>query len=354
MDKTKLVVGQMGSPGGDGKLWVALPDNAEPYVTVVAPGIKHYNAGPVDNTGMQKYPLVITASTNGTAVDLSTTKPEFCVGQQVTFTLAGLPMGSISNMVGKWQLPTNYVNNVYQQFVLFSPAPTVYDVNPGLLANTNQVSCWYVKGNGGHIMVGLSLLFNNGQYANVAANGDFAIYRPTFSGFQNDGNGLDWDSPYLVGTMDWDVNLDSKYDGLFGVTQTLNSNNENSDYYTGGFDTLDGDTEIYGTPNTNGPSIYIASDPIIKHNIFFGDAPKAIAAPCANMIVNFNDYLRFKPGVLPNDGNIYVTIATNGWYVNGSACLIGSISPNDLPPATAPVNNVAFPTWTAVRHGGGH
>jgi hypothetical protein len=344
----QISLGSYGNQGTDGNLYVAFKNDQN---VVITPQTAHAWYGG-NLAGVQKYTLTLTASTNGTAVDLLTTNtPEFCVGQYVTFALNGLPTdGSIVDMVGNWQLPTKYVNEVYQPFALFSPASTVYDINASLLANTNQTSCWFVNGSGGAVSIGLNLHFNNGQYASVAAAGNISVYRPTFSHFHNDQNGFSWGTAKLVGVMEWDVKLDSKYDGLFGVTQLLNTDNENSDYYTGGYDFLDGSTEIYGTKATNGPSTYTVTDNN-SHSIDFYDSPADIAFPCANMMANFTDYLRFQPS---GSGNIYVTIATNGWYMNGHACLGGSISPDALPPATAPVNSDTFPTWVNVRSGGGH
>jgi len=63
------------------------------------------------------------------------------------------------------------------------------------------------------------------------------------------------------------------------------------------------------------------------------------------MIANFKDYLRFQP-----DGGIWVTIATVDWHMNGDACLAGGILPDDLPPASPPVDSDAFPLWDLVRH----
>jgi len=60
--------------------------------------------------------------------------------------------------------------------------------------------------------------------------------------------------------------------------------------------------------------------------------------------LHFKDYLRFQPS-----GGIYVTIATNGWYVDAAACVGFSASPTNCPPAAAPVDNDEFPLWTENR-----
>ena len=347
---TQIQIAGLGTLGTDTNLYLLLPDGVTNTITPKVNGTNYYTF----NVWATKYHCYIGLATSTTNANLDTATPEVCVGQLATFTLYGLPNESISNMVGNWSLTAKYVNEVYQPFVLFSPGYTVYDINADFFINTNKIVCWYVNGTQSHVSVGLNLIFNNRQYANVAVNGNISVYRPNSSDFHADGNYLYWNFPMLKGFQSWDVRLNSTFDGLYGITQIINSDNANSDYYTGGFDILDGNTEIYGTATTNAPMQYIASGPPATHSIQFGDEPYDYAAPCANMIANFKDYLRFKPGLSLNDGNIYVTISTNGWYMNGRACQIGTISPDDLSPASQPVDNDTFPEWTGVKHGGGN
>ena len=345
---TKITVD--GTPlGTDGIAWKVYPDGADVPLRVqtTVPLVRISPAA-------KKYQFTITASTNGTAVDLSTVTPEFCVGQQVTFAATWDSDPGALSMTGFWHLPDKYVNEVYPAFGLFSPATTVYDINSSLLENTNQTTCWFVNGSGGACSIRETLHFTNGQYVNIATAGSFTVYRPTFTNFNNVFNYFTWNNPTLQANMEWNVTLVSKYDGLFGVTQIINANG--GIYDNGGFDCLDGNTEIYGDISGNGPQPYVVTNSTPgAHTTTLLDNPdtQVIFPPCPDMLANFKDYLRFKPGLSTNDGNIFVTISTNGWHMDGQACVTG-VDHTNLPPAITPINNDTFPVWYGVRSGGGN
>ena len=165
--------------GADGIRWLAVPAGGDVDVTPIVKTKDNYNFG----VGAQKYMPTITA--NGANLDNET--PEFCVGQQVTFALNGLP--SFVDAVGHWSLPGNYVN---EQWQLFTTDPVTgsesyfgslnYRVNPDLLAITGRnltTTCWYVnKVDAGTVGVNANLHFSNGQYASVAAMGNVSVFRP--------------------------------------------------------------------------------------------------------------------------------------------------------------------------------
>ena len=141
--------------------------------------------------------------------------------------------------------------------------------------------------------------------------------------------------------MTWNVTVNSEFDGQFGIIQLLLGTGL---YYgTGGEYVLDGSTEIYGPPNTNGPSSYRTNNPA-THVLGFLDTPSAPATPCVDMNLKFKDYLRFQPA-----GGIFVTIATNGWYVDASACLLTGASKTNCPPASPYTDNDEFPVWQYYR-----
>jgi len=189
---------------------------------------------------------------------------------------------------------------------------------------------------------------SNGQHVNIAAAGQFSIYRPKVLSFVPTANDIQWDSPLLTAVMSWDVTLESDYDGEYGITQLMLGTGFY--YNTDGQYVLDGNTEIYGTPQTNGPSVYIANDPN-THTIGFLDTPTAPATPCVDMDIKFKDYIRFKP---VGEHSIYITIAKNGWLVDASACLASGLSKSNCPPASGPVDSAEFPVWTLKRAGGGN
>jgi hypothetical protein len=87
--------------GSDGIRWTTYPDGKDVPLSIQT-GVLLSKIDP----GESKYHPYITA--NGANLDTST--PEFCVGQNVTFTLNGLPLGNIVNMAGQWNLPGKFVN----------------------------------------------------------------------------------------------------------------------------------------------------------------------------------------------------------------------------------------------------
>ncbi len=324
MDVTSLTV--LGKhPGSDGNVWIALPDNSEPDMTVTAPA-DHYSAG----ASPQKYTSYLTA--NGDNLDNKT--PEFCVGQQVTFTLNGLP--GFVDAVGHWSLPGKYVNEQYQ----YSSSCTSYRVNPDLLNITGQnlaTHCWYVNQPGGTVGVNANLHFSNGQYASVTAMGKFSIFRPTLSNFNPLLNLFTWDSPVLHANMSWLLTVNSKYDGYVGTTQLINASGLLY-YNTGGEFYLDG-SEIYGESNTGLTLQYFVADPT-THTTRFLDTPRGTALPCVEMVATFNDYVRFMP-----NGGIWVTLGLVNWNMDGAACIITGQTRGIIPPASGPADTDAFPLW---------
>jgi hypothetical protein len=295
------------------------------------------------NVQAQDVQLKIFAITNGTAIDLSTNTPEFCVGQQVTFMAQFDPPIDYSNVVAHWHLPDKYVNASSQNNPPFGSLH--YFNDPDLLTNLTT-SCWYVNGTGGTVSVGMDLLLPDGHSVPTAAKGNFTIYRPTFSDFTQQTFDLAWNFPqplsWLEADMSWKVTVNSKYDGLYGITQLLLGTGVF--YGTDGEYVLDGDSEIYGDA-TNGPSPYTVSVPS-THTLNFEDSP---TAPTTSLDLDFEDYLRFQPS---GTNNIYITIGKNGWSVNASYnVLTSTFTPTNIPSATRPVDNDEFPEWNSFRPG---
>ena len=311
-----------------GSLYVVLTDNTDVDLTPHIAGADCYTF----NVNFTKHTPYISA--NGK--NLTETTNEFCVGQQITFQLAwDVTPPQVVNTIQQWTLPAKFVNESYAH----SSICTSYRVNGGLLTN-NPTQCWYVNGTGGRANVSQRLNFLNGQSASLAVQGDFTIYRPTVSNFTPLLNGVSWNAPILKAEMSWNVRMNSKYDGEHGITQLLLGTGF---YYdTDGEYVLDGDSEIYGEPEANGPSPYSVSNSA-THVLRFLDTPSAPATPCVDMDIKFNTYLRFKP-----TGGIFVTIATNSWYVDAAACLTGP-SKTICPPATSYGDDDAFPVWNNKR-----
>jgi hypothetical protein len=156
--------------GSDGNLYVVLPDGDEEVVTPTVSGVNDYTFG----LSATPYTPVIAARGNGINYDdISVTNPEFCVGQQLTFWMNWSPP-NVANATYFWHLPDKFVN----QATNYSPSCTTYVKNTDLLTNATT-QCWYVRDPGGACSVREILYFSNGQSVNIAAAGNFTIYRPS-------------------------------------------------------------------------------------------------------------------------------------------------------------------------------
>ena len=347
--------------GSDGNLWLALPDNEALTLNLSAPA-QHYNAWATPT----KYPVTITANGN----DLSVTNPEFCVGQKVTFSLNNLPTGNIVNMIGNWQLPARFVNVAWQNQI-FVPTPPVggyyissgsvnYRTNSSLLENTNQTSCWFVNGSGGTVGMNLNFQFNNGQYVNVTAKGDFTVFRPSVMMNQvngpryytiNDDIGLTCklklgeNNGSGDGTMRYSVEVDSKpagthpFDNQFygnvGITQLITADYSNP-------------VLIFSDERCDGSEFY--SPPIrIIHSCLPGlnDGPSDIWTTPNIVNLSCRDFIRFKPD---GDDSIWVTLGIVTWDTVGTAeqDFWGNwTKTTDVTPApSGPDRLDTFPIWT--------
>jgi len=313
----------------DMNLWMVLPDGASLDVTPFVAGADFYTMA----VGSQKYIPCITV--NDLSLDAGT--PEFCAGQHLDFKLVFDPPPEYVSQVLAWDLSGAPVNESWQE----SASGSVnYRFNPNLLTNLTT-SCWYASGGAGTASIDTWLQFANGQYCLLGVQGSFSIAKPSFSGFDNCSSlvGFVWSSPVLQANMQWGVTVQSAYDGSVGVTQLINGTNLCCN--TGGEFQLDG-----GSTNLLGQG-YSAANPA-THTARFLYARSSTASPTVNMAATFKDYLRFKPA--GNANNIWVTLATNSWSMDGSASLSGGLTRSNLPPAGALVESAEFPSWSG-RYG---
>jgi len=290
---------------------------------------------------------VITA--NGYGLDPVLTNVTFCVGQQIAFnfgfvyTQSRFPSYvSSTNALCNWTLPDKFVNVAitnYMHSLGTNAADCVYYTNnPSLLTTTNSpCTCWYINGTGGAVSMNSSLYFN-GKTVSVAAIGQIGIYRPSTTNFVQFLNDVRWSFPYLAADMSWKESLVSTINGQFGITQLLLGTGIYFD--TGGVYALDGNTTIYGENGNNAAQPYDVNN-IGSHIVQFLDTPQA---PALSLNLTFKNYLVFQPS---GNNSIFVTIATNGWYVNASYSLISDVTtPTNLAPASSPANSDEFPIWT--------
>jgi len=360
------------TPGEDGNVWLALADNSEQFITVHAPGKRHYDAWATPT----KYPAYIGLTTSTTNANLDTDMPEVCVGQNVTFTLNGMPMDQIVNMVGQWSLPAKYVNEPWQNqnWVVTDPATGAgywspygsvnYRINSSLLANTNQTSGWFYNTNGNHVSVGLNLQFQNGQSVSVAANGNFTVYRPQLLKFTNsppthyaylDTNHFNvYGSPWLTygdpnnGSMAFSCRIQSDFGGQGRWTQLINSfRNRDETYPVGSWTwSTHGDywldnSEFY-FPNMFDVTVnaHATSSPL-----GYGDAP---SWPCGLTVCTINDQFKTYVRFLPDGANsIWITLGRVDWSWNATASLSGAwLITSQYTPLAQLNDDDSFPFWT--------
>jgi hypothetical protein len=341
IDLTRLEI--LGThPGADGMVWKALPDNSVQDLTITAPGKKHYSAWATP----QKYKVNINAN-NGTDHDLDNEKPEFCVGQKVTFTLNGLP-GNVVDMVGGWSLPGKYVN----QPTNYSATCQTYVNNGDLLRNTNQTACWFVNKPGGSVSVGLNLKFDNGQMTSIARDGKFTVYRPTTTF-----NPIYHGTPQVIITnnylalgqnryhdMSFRHYIQSDFPGLAGYTQLCNGYDKRDATISTDGDELDNTEWARGQQTINNTEV--AS----LRRAFFFDAPQvplSILATTTKMHWSYRTYLRFKPD---GDGSIFVTLRLATWGLDASASYSGGWNIDSGSSCSGPSDsdNTDFPVWMQI------
>jgi hypothetical protein len=324
------VMGQALHP--DTNLWLVLPDGTNLDATPFVAGADFYR---MEVTAQKYVPAIIV---NDLSLDAGT--PEFCAGQHLEFQLVFDPPPGNVSQVSAWDLSGPPVNESWQASTNGS---VNYRFNSNLLTN-RTTRCWYSSGGSPSASVGTTLQFSNGQACSLNVQGSFRIAKPSFSGFDNCSSliGFGWSSPVLQANMQWGVTVQSAYDGSVGVTQLINGTNACCN--TGGEFRLDGTQEIY---NTTPPSLigqaYSATNPA-THLVHLLSARSATANPTVYLTANFKDYLRFRP--TGNASNIWVTVGTNRWSMDGSASLSGGLTRSNLPPAGALVESDEFPYWT--------
>ena len=341
------ITGTSKTLGSDGNLYVVEHDNTEVDITPQVSGMDYYTF----NVTAQKYTLTLTANGN----DLSVINPEFCVGQNVTFSPSWDSNPGAVDTTAHWHLPGDYKNESYA----YSSTCTSYRLNSDLLTNLST-SCWYVNKPGGACSMFEILHFSNGQYASIAAKGSFTVYRPTIS--------LEplTTAPYYTlttnivglysflklgkndesgdGEMQFTVDINSKYGGTIGLTQLITANYSNPLYVFStercdGSEFYDGPWTVTGTTDFSAPSGLTSLD----------DGPSEYWVDPNIVSLSARDFARFQPS-----GGIPVTLGIVTWETVGVANdLFGvwSITTDATTGPTGPNNSDEFPVWNANQGG---
>lgn len=349
--------------------------DANHYAYILAPN----NSPPIDVTPQASANCVFDVGfvgeyqpqilANGVPLDPVKTNATFCVGQQVSFTFrlvapAGGNTFSIgSNVIYNWTLPSpaEYVSSVTTN----SAGCPIYGNNSGLLSS-NAPGCWYIGGNGGKVTVGVSFQLPNGRYATVAALGQFAIYRPTFQFISGP-------SPFVTnavvdgtlslslgdgssGDMEFQILVDTDFQGHVGVVQLINANRVSGSGFNSTTTTEGGFWLDKNFPYGGPPGFLVQSNNEIP--LQFADGPfVGLLQPTATVYDQFQDYVIFSP---TGAGNIFVTLGllhgatgANSWSWNASTSYSTSTGTWStaagivISPSTQDATD-AFPLWTNI------
>jgi hypothetical protein len=364
-----ITIGSYGKLDSSGNVYVALPDNADVDVTPYVAGAGYYDF----NVSQYQYAFVITANSNV----LSTITPEFCVGQQVTFSNyfnPPIPNNIVASAVIKWVFTGNYVNNYTPGS---SGSSANYFVDPSLL-NNGISSAWWVSGGASPpatytAALGENLTLNNGQQVIVLANGQFNMYKPTVSNFQtyppyyaalvpttNSPNELQLGGNGGIGNAgamayNLTVNSIAPFGGGANIVQLVNASRSLSASYGGEQSTTSGqywlDTDGF---YFNGDSSIFS--PLYYNSMEFLDQPgyglnNLTGADLCSIVDSFKDYIVFKPG---GNNSIYVTLGRVLWSWSASTSKTNGVwsSPTyQVNGPSSPDGSDEFPSWPNTYSG---
>ena len=172
----------LGFEDSDGILWTLLPCGIETGDTPRAPVTS--STGPLP--GVQQANLQILA--NGNQLDPATvvSNAQFCVGQNVSFALSGLPVGATPTNF-RWTLDGTYFN-ARSNAVPGVPFPTCSSVPyvDSSLLTSNATTAWWISGGFSppttySVHVDVALVLTNGQTGHLPLVGQFTMARPRAS-----------------------------------------------------------------------------------------------------------------------------------------------------------------------------
>jgi hypothetical protein len=201
------------------------------------------------------------------------------------------------------------------------------------------------------VSVGMSLLFPNGQYATIAVDGSFTVYRPTatmayiqepryytLSNTNLPTTTLKLGDSSGDGSMFYEVNVNSTFSGNANFTQLITADYSDPIY-------------IFSVPECDGTEFY--NDPstriINSGTIGLDDGPSDTWVTPNIVNLSCSDFVRFQP-----DGanSIYVTLGIVTWDTVGTAeqSLSGywSITTDTTPDPSGPDSSDTFPVWTQI------
>ena len=357
--------GVFGQLGDDGMAYKMLADG-QPYDLTLRVAGTEFTPGSERYTRLVNPPTKHYLSLTANAVNLSTNTPEFCVGQQVTLSASWVPLLPIgTTTLWHWVISLDFVNRIVATNGQYSP---YYLIDPNLLTN-NPMSLWWYSGGNKYLWCQTTNIFSNGSTISETIGGQVAVYRPTLENFTNASpRTFMWLTPSIntlaygdrsVGTngMLWDVQINSKLDGRWAVTQIYKARHHV-------YPSILPDTiNTLNTLAVDGDEYYNGEHPfhvrVPEASVVHLDDYPEISCPDygAEILVSAaEDYVQFKPGYHGgNDGNIYVTLGVVRWNAHGQYERWpgnGWIT-NSTPAASPPDSSCDFPTWVTIVHSSG-
>jgi hypothetical protein len=352
-----------------GSRWMTLPDGIEMDITPYVAGLDSYDYSMTP----QKYPMTITATCSRfqTPVDLEKAKPEFCVGEQVTFApgwKSGQPPWA--DTLQQWTLPDKYVNESWQRSFTVIEQGVPYEFHYGsknyrtnikLLENM-PTSCWYVRKQGDTVFFRINMHFANGQYVSIARDGRFGILKPDvvrvepqppFGAAVIDGppSGMLW---LNGGPMNFGVYISETFPGKFGITQLVDFFGYTTVTVSGTFGQwfLDKGREFYEDETPVSPASWPSSAEWQYPSKIY-DSPGQAAVPgWTGYNGAWKDYVRFTP---IGAGSIPITLKRIEWKWKAKATMglnfhMTITSDNVTPPTD--YQDDAFPNWVNMYPSG--
>jgi hypothetical protein len=374
------------SLGADGRAYAVLADGSEDVNITPVASRPYYTFDIVP----AKHKLKITANATALEPDRATTNAQFCVGQNVSFALSGLPSG-VTATNHQWTLDGNYVNKCIPP--PNSNSSAIYTNDASLRKNAVLHTNWWVSGEYIPLtkMASLTctLVFTNGNPTQpYDAKGLFTMHRPRVVNYTLantflmslwhghvfgtepalGGNGNDRLGCFASAPQYY-VSIDSKHAGDAAITQLINGymTNECPEIFnSGGTNQLD-TAEFPDIPGAKFKTSVTAGSPS-ESTLLFVDGLYIQCVGHTAVSIESLDYIRFKPA----EGNsIYVTLGKVNWGLSGwtdYSTLTNSLHdylaplPANSPPITLPPqrsqhldsgvsDSDEFPQWDSIAKG---
>ena len=320
----------------------------------------------------------ITILANG--MDLSTTNPEFCVGQPIIFTVAtNLNDGSLIATNFQWTLDGKFVNEFSQS----CPTCSInYTNDPALLKLPILTNVWWVSGEFNptnyNVSVTCTLMPTNGNPSfQVSASGRLTMHRPYLTNYIMTATnplvyiGISHQHSYgstpndILGVypleFTYDVSVVSAFDGFVEITQLLNgvmTNMTSQLLVSQGSNWLD-NTETY-------IQHFVAINNPTASTVSFDDSPHSGCTGFTDFDIVFTNYIRFIPepagsipvtlGTITWSGKVTSNISTNGGIADYTPAMTNTTGSSEsdhsgtlqLPTGIAPSD--VFPQWDQIAH----